>query len=122
VDCGQSAVKRNVIEGRRSECTLTVFKPMERRVARLKHVIRNTTDRPQFVTFELSTNRYRVCPGGEIFFFYESDFPQSDEPPLIMDFIKNGEGLEIIIWSNFGSEEGPFLPNGEEAITDFGSP
>lgn len=91
-------------------------------MARLKHVIRNTSERPQFVTFELSTARYRLNPGEELFFYYETEFPRPNEPPLITELIDNRDGLEIIIWTNFGSEEGPFLPNGEEAETDFGPP
>ena len=91
-------------------------------MARLKHVIRNTTERPQFVTFELSTARYRLKPGEELFFYYETEFRRADEPPLISEFIDNRDGLEIIIWTNFGTEEGPFLPNGDEAEPDFGPP
>ena len=91
-------------------------------MTRLKHLIRNTTERPQFVTFELSTARYRLNPGQELFFYYEAEFPRPDEPALITEFIDNRDGLEITIWTNFGTEEGPFLTNGEEAITDFGPP
>ncbi len=40
----------------------------------------------------------------------------------MMDFIDNRDGLEIVIWTNFGSEEGPFLANGEEATTDWEPP
>ena len=94
----------------------------EDKVARLKHVIRNTTERAQFITFELSTARYRLNPGEELSFYYETEFPRPDEPPLITEFIDNRDGLEIVIWTNFATEEGPFLPNGEEAKTDFGPP
>lgn len=95
---------------------------MEMQVARLKHTIKNRSSQPQFVNFELSTQRYRLEPGQEMYFFYESDFPRPDEPPLITDFIDNDGIIEIVIWTNFGSEEGPFLQNGEEAMTDWGPP
>ena len=88
-------------------------------MARAKHIIRNSTNRPQFVTFELSTSRYRLNPGNELSFYYETDFIRPDEPPLITDYAEGDHGTEIVIWTNFGSEEGPFLPNGEEAITDW---
>lgn len=93
----------------------------EVRVARLKHTIKNSTSQPQFVNFELSTHRYRLDPGQEIYFFYETDFPRPDEPPLITDIIDHDGILEIVIWTNFGSEEGPFLQDGSEAMTDWGS-
>jgi hypothetical protein len=57
-----------------------------------------------------------------LFFYYEAEFPRPAEPALITEFIDNRDGPEIIIWTNFGTEEGPFLTNGEEAITDFGPP
>ncbi|RYD42526.1 MAG: hypothetical protein EOP63_12650 [Sphingomonadales bacterium] len=95
---------------------------MEIQLARLKHTIKNSTGQSQFVNFELSTHRYRLEPGQEMYFFYESDFPQPDEPPLITDFIDNDGIVEIVIWTNFGSEEGPFLQNGEEPMTDWGPP
>lgn len=91
---------------------------MEMQLARLKHIIRNSTGQSQFVNFELSTHRYRLEPAQEMYFFYESDFPRPDEPPLITDFIDNDGIVEIVIWINFGSEEGPFLQNGEEPMTD----
>jgi hypothetical protein len=92
---------------------------MEKQVTRLKHTIKNSTSQPQFVNFELSTQRYRLEPGQEMYFYYESDFPRPDEPPLITDFIDNDGTIEIVIWINFGSEDGPFLQNGEEAMTDW---
>jgi hypothetical protein len=88
-------------------------------MARAKHVIRNSTDKPQFVNFELSTQRFRLNPGDELSFYYETEFARSDEPPLITDYVEGVHGTEIVIWTNFGSEEGPFLPNGEEAITNW---
>ena len=88
-------------------------------MARAKHVIRNTTGNPQFVNFELSTHRYRLEPGDELSFYYETEFVRPDEPPLITDYVDGVHGTEIVIWTNFGSEEGPFLPNGEEAITNW---
>lgn len=88
-------------------------------MARAKHVIRNATDKPQFVTFELSTHRYRLNPGEELSFLYETEFVRPDEPPLITDYVEGRHGTEIVIWANFGSEEGPFLANGEEAVTNW---
>ena len=89
-------------------------------MARVKHLIRNATDSPQFVTFEVSTYRYRLNPGEEIFFYYPSEFPNPDEPPLITEFVGSDGEYETIIWINFGQEEGPFLPNGDKAVPDFG--
>lgn len=51
---------------------------MEMQVARLKHTIKNSSSQPQFVNFELSTQRYRLEPGQQMYFFYESDFPTRD--------------------------------------------
>ena len=88
-------------------------------MTRLKHGIRNSSDKPQFVNFELSTARYRLPPRGELYFFYESEMEGSVAEPLIVDFIESYGIVEIVIWTNFGSEEGPFLVNGDEAMSDY---
>jgi hypothetical protein len=88
-------------------------------MSRLKHLLRNNSDRTQFVTFELSTHRYRLGPSEEFHFFYDSESAQSDEPPLILDFIEGRAGPEIVIWTNFGTEEGPFLPDGRDVETNW---
>ena len=91
-------------------------------MARLKHGIRNRSDKPQFVNFELSTARYRLLPGDELYFFYESEMEGSVAEPLVVDFIENYGLIEIVLWTNFGSEEGPFLLNGDEAVPDYNGP
>lgn len=75
-----------------------------------------------FVFFELSTMRYRLRPGESFHFFYPSEHPNdpqkksAESPPLIIEFIGANE---VIIWINFGMEEGPYLPSGAEAETDY---
>ncbi|HEY6816757.1 MAG TPA: hypothetical protein VI168_14555 [Croceibacterium sp.] len=84
-------------------------------------MIRNNSNQPRFVTFEVSTARYRANPGEELFFYYESDSPHPDVPPLETEFFDGPRGYELIIWLSFCIEEGPFLANGAEAECDFGT-
>ncbi len=88
----------------------------------LKHEVRNGAKEDMFVFFELSTMRYRLKPGDSFYFFYPSEHPNdpqkraAGEPPLISEFIGQNE---MIIWINFGMEDGPYLPNGAEAERDY---
>ena len=75
-----------------------------------------------FVFFEVSTMRYRLKPGESFHFFYPSEHPNdpqkkaAEDPPLITEFVGQNE---VIIWINFGTEDGPYLANGTEAKSDY---
>jgi hypothetical protein len=88
----------------------------------LRHEVRNGSEEDIFIFFELSTARYRLKPGESFHFFYPIRHPNdpqnktANSPPLISEFVSQNE---MIIWINFGMEDGPYLPDGAEAETDY---
>ncbi len=92
-------------------------------MTRLRHEVRNRSEEDLFVFFELSTMRYRLKPGESFYFFYPSEHPNRPQNetgrsvPLITEFVGQSE---LIIWINYGCEDGPYLPGGTEAEPDYG--
>ena len=88
----------------------------------MKHEVRNGSDVDLFVFFELSTSRYRLKPGESFHFFYPGVHPNdpdrktAEAPPLITEFIGDNE---LVIWINFGMEDGPYLPDGAKPEMDY---
>lgn len=66
----------------------------------------NTTDRPQFVSLELSTARFRLDPGEEAILAYDATENQDDHGcALRIEFVSG----ELVIWT---SEDTLLSPDG----------
>jgi hypothetical protein len=92
---------------------LTPLPPPRNRTAamKLKQTFRNSTDKPQFITLELSTARYRLDPNEELVLFYEPE-----REPLEIEFIIDGDGLELLVWT---AESEMFFPDGRPGPQDY---
>ena len=78
---------------------------------KLKQTFRNSTGKPQFITLELSTVRYRLDPKKELVLFYD---PNDD--PLEIEFIAHCDGLELLVWT---SEQQMFFTDGRPGPEDY---
>ena len=84
---------------------------------KLKQSFQNKTDRPQFITLELSTFRYRLNPGDELVLFYDADKVQDGlGAALRIEIYTDGDHIELIVWTH---EVEMFFPNGLPAPQDY---
>jgi len=69
-------------------------------VKKLKQSFQNKTDRPQFITLELSTFRYRLNPGEELVLLYDADKVQDGlGAALRIEIYTDGDQIELIVWT-----------------------
>jgi hypothetical protein len=73
---------------------------------RLKQSFVNSTGRPQFITLELSTARFRLEPGDEAILSYESGEIQDEHASALRVELVDGE---LVVWT---SEEMLTYPDG----------
>ena len=86
-------------------------------MTRLKQSFHNDTNRPQIITLELSTARFRLDPGEVLVLHYDSDERQNElGAALQIDFIGDAEGIELVVWTG---ETEMYLPNGRPAQQNF---
>ncbi len=85
-------------------------------VQKFKQSLCNKTSHPQFINLELSTARFRLNPDDEFVLFYEADIQETPGDTLKIDFIMNGDQLELVVWTD---EDQMFFSDGRPVAQDF---